>query len=242
MITGTGVHDRPDSAFKINWTGCSRSNGIGVHDRPEHASRPFYFRNRLSNAGPRSRTAVRSRSASAEARVPAWSRYGGNAPTADVPRLRRVLDSRAPPLKPRCRKSNASSSAFASERTPGPMATIGVDGLCSPDACSIEMSTRLPTTWRMARRVGSSTLKIRYCSGRCSREAFRGISEGIERPRAFVAPSAKLLGMAVLAALVLTEMAVMMIASRRSRRGPSCSGSACRKSRSGEVQIRELGP
>jgi hypothetical protein len=37
MITGTGVHDRPDSAFKINWTGCSRSNGIGVHDRPEHA-------------------------------------------------------------------------------------------------------------------------------------------------------------------------------------------------------------
>ena len=39
MITGTGVHDRPDSAFKINWTGCSRSNGIGVHDRPEHAER-----------------------------------------------------------------------------------------------------------------------------------------------------------------------------------------------------------
>ena len=37
MITGTGVHDRPESAFRINWIGCSRSNGIGVHDRPERA-------------------------------------------------------------------------------------------------------------------------------------------------------------------------------------------------------------
>jgi hypothetical protein len=43
MITGTDVHDRPDSAFKINWTGCSRSNGIGVHVRPEHAHRPPDF-------------------------------------------------------------------------------------------------------------------------------------------------------------------------------------------------------
>ncbi|HME21177.1 MAG TPA: hypothetical protein VKI44_07455 [Acetobacteraceae bacterium] len=37
MITGTGVHDRPDSVFRINWSGCSRSNGIRVHDRPERA-------------------------------------------------------------------------------------------------------------------------------------------------------------------------------------------------------------
>src|SRR3954465_8030990 len=31
------IHDRTDSAFRINWTGCSRSNGNRVHDRPEHA-------------------------------------------------------------------------------------------------------------------------------------------------------------------------------------------------------------
>ena len=37
MITGTGVHDRPEWPFTINWIGCSRSNGIGVHDQPEHA-------------------------------------------------------------------------------------------------------------------------------------------------------------------------------------------------------------
>ena len=37
MITGTGVHDRPEWPFTINWIGCSRSNGIGVHDRPERA-------------------------------------------------------------------------------------------------------------------------------------------------------------------------------------------------------------
>jgi len=24
MITGTGVQDRPDSVFRINWTACSR--------------------------------------------------------------------------------------------------------------------------------------------------------------------------------------------------------------------------
>ena len=37
MITGTGVHDRPESVFRINWIGCSRSNGISVHDPPERA-------------------------------------------------------------------------------------------------------------------------------------------------------------------------------------------------------------
>jgi hypothetical protein len=37
MITGTGVHDRPESAFTINWNECSRSTGIGVHDPPERA-------------------------------------------------------------------------------------------------------------------------------------------------------------------------------------------------------------
>lgn len=38
MITGTGVHDRPESAFTIDWNECSRSTGIGVHDPPERAS------------------------------------------------------------------------------------------------------------------------------------------------------------------------------------------------------------
>ena len=37
MITGTGVHDRPESAFTIDWNECSRSTGIGVHDPPERA-------------------------------------------------------------------------------------------------------------------------------------------------------------------------------------------------------------
>ena len=37
MITGTGVHDRPELLFTINWIECSRSNGIGVHDPPERA-------------------------------------------------------------------------------------------------------------------------------------------------------------------------------------------------------------
>jgi hypothetical protein len=37
MITGTGVHDRPESAFKINWNARSRSTGFGVHDPPERA-------------------------------------------------------------------------------------------------------------------------------------------------------------------------------------------------------------
>ena len=37
MITGTGVHDRPDSVFTINWNRCSRSNGIDVHHPPERA-------------------------------------------------------------------------------------------------------------------------------------------------------------------------------------------------------------
>jgi len=38
MITGTGVHDRPESVFRINWIACSRSNGISVHDPPERAA------------------------------------------------------------------------------------------------------------------------------------------------------------------------------------------------------------
>ena len=38
MITGTGVHDRPESAFTIDWNECSRSTGIGVHDPPERAA------------------------------------------------------------------------------------------------------------------------------------------------------------------------------------------------------------
>jgi hypothetical protein len=38
MITGIGVHDPPDSAFTINWIGCSRSTGFGVHNPPERAS------------------------------------------------------------------------------------------------------------------------------------------------------------------------------------------------------------
>jgi hypothetical protein len=37
-ITGTGVHDRPESAFTIDWNECSRSTGIGVHDPPERAA------------------------------------------------------------------------------------------------------------------------------------------------------------------------------------------------------------
>src|SRR4029077_8679421 len=37
MITGTGVHDRPESAFTIDWNECSRSTGIRVHDPPEYA-------------------------------------------------------------------------------------------------------------------------------------------------------------------------------------------------------------
>jgi hypothetical protein len=37
MITGTGVHDRPESAFTIDWNECSRSTGIGVHDPLERA-------------------------------------------------------------------------------------------------------------------------------------------------------------------------------------------------------------
>ena len=37
MITGIGVHDPPDSAFTINWNGCSRSTGFGVHNPPERA-------------------------------------------------------------------------------------------------------------------------------------------------------------------------------------------------------------
>jgi hypothetical protein len=38
MITGTGVHDPPDSMFMIDWIGRSQSNGIGVHDPPEYAT------------------------------------------------------------------------------------------------------------------------------------------------------------------------------------------------------------
>jgi hypothetical protein len=38
MITGIGVHDRPESVFRINWIGCSRSNGISAHDSPERAA------------------------------------------------------------------------------------------------------------------------------------------------------------------------------------------------------------
>jgi len=37
MITGFGVHDRPECVFKIGWNRCSRSPGIRVHDRPERA-------------------------------------------------------------------------------------------------------------------------------------------------------------------------------------------------------------
>ena len=37
MITGTGVHDPPDSAFTINRNGCSRSTGFSVHVPPERA-------------------------------------------------------------------------------------------------------------------------------------------------------------------------------------------------------------
>jgi hypothetical protein len=33
VITGTGVHDRPDRVFRINWIGCSRSNGTRNHRR-----------------------------------------------------------------------------------------------------------------------------------------------------------------------------------------------------------------
>jgi hypothetical protein len=41
MITGIGVHDPTDSAFRINWTERSRSNGISVHDPPERAPMPM---------------------------------------------------------------------------------------------------------------------------------------------------------------------------------------------------------
>jgi hypothetical protein len=37
MITGTGVHDRPEFMFTINWNRCSRSSGMRVHDVPERA-------------------------------------------------------------------------------------------------------------------------------------------------------------------------------------------------------------
>src|SRR6185437_11194810 len=37
MITGTGVHDPPDSASTLNRNGCSRSTGFSVHDPPERA-------------------------------------------------------------------------------------------------------------------------------------------------------------------------------------------------------------
>jgi hypothetical protein len=38
VITRIGVHDPPESMFKINWTECSRSTGIGVQDPPERAN------------------------------------------------------------------------------------------------------------------------------------------------------------------------------------------------------------
>jgi hypothetical protein len=41
MITGIGVHDRPESVFTINWIGCSQSNGISVHDPPERAEKVY---------------------------------------------------------------------------------------------------------------------------------------------------------------------------------------------------------
>jgi hypothetical protein len=44
MITGTGVHDRPESAFTIEWNECSRSTGIGVHDPPERATEDLSLR------------------------------------------------------------------------------------------------------------------------------------------------------------------------------------------------------
>jgi len=37
VITKTGVHDRPDSAFRISRNARSRSTGFGVHDPPERA-------------------------------------------------------------------------------------------------------------------------------------------------------------------------------------------------------------
>ena len=38
MITGIGVHDRPEPVFRINWIGCSQSNGIRLaRDPPERA-------------------------------------------------------------------------------------------------------------------------------------------------------------------------------------------------------------
>jgi hypothetical protein len=47
MITRTGVHDRPEWPFTINWIGCSRSNGIGVHDPPERAGGGVWTRGLL---------------------------------------------------------------------------------------------------------------------------------------------------------------------------------------------------
>ncbi len=57
MITGTGVHDRPELAFTIDWNECSRSTGIGVHDPPERASTV-----RSSRSSTRVGAQVRSRS------------------------------------------------------------------------------------------------------------------------------------------------------------------------------------
>jgi hypothetical protein len=50
MITGTGVHDRPESAFTIDWNECSRSTGIGVHDPPERAARSAFHRENICRA------------------------------------------------------------------------------------------------------------------------------------------------------------------------------------------------
>jgi hypothetical protein len=43
MITGFGVHDRPEYVFKIDWNRCSRSPGIRVHDPPERAAHSNSF-------------------------------------------------------------------------------------------------------------------------------------------------------------------------------------------------------
>src|SRR5215469_632647 len=37
MITGIGVHDRPEPVFTIHRNACSRSTGFGVHNPPERA-------------------------------------------------------------------------------------------------------------------------------------------------------------------------------------------------------------
>jgi len=79
------------------------------------------------------------------------------APTASSAPLGILRDAMLrPAAAAEMQESKVSSSRPASTRPAAPIATIRVRGARSPHSSSSEMSTRLPTTCKIARRPGAS--------------------------------------------------------------------------------------